>query len=79
MHRGLHMWANCIETGDVTLSVGGFHNTGLAKRLKLHAPTRRVLAARLRNLAPDGPPSVVSFLASQFSILSFSTCIVLAF
>jgi hypothetical protein len=47
--QSLHMWANYIETGDVTVSSADLHNMG--KPTKYLDANQHLFVARLRSLA----------------------------
>ena len=51
------MWANHIETGDVTLSANDLHSMGRAQQAKSLSDSQRAFVLRLRQLAKNQRPA----------------------
>lgn len=55
--HSLLMWANHIETGDVTLSASDLHAMGRAQQAKSLSDSQRAFVLRLRQLAKNQRPA----------------------
>lgn len=51
IYYALSMWANHIETNDITMSAEDAHNCGYEKQIKALNPSQMAMVIRLRELA----------------------------